>query len=309
MTKENHEIEIKHKKNQISTDVIRATHKGDWVPTGTDLLIECYVLENQERVFSLRGTARTMGLKGNGAGALQRLLKSNYIRDYLSADLKQWVKDTDEGKVQKIRPPEGGNLIHGFKASLLVDLSDAFYKAKNDGVFDIPARQYQNELADRLYNITLAFSKVGIDAFIDEITGYQDTRDRDALQKLLDIYVEDYFQPWQKRFPDSFYKEIFRLKGWEYKANGRKPHLVSKITREFIYDFLPPDVMDEVRERKKGKEKIHQWLTSEAGLNHLEKQIASTTTLMRASESWEEFEKLFGRSFKKNYSEQQSLFE
>ena len=37
---------------------------------------------------------------------------------------------------------------------------------------------YQNELAERLYNITLAFSKVGIDAFIDEITGYQETREK-----------------------------------------------------------------------------------------------------------------------------------
>ena len=55
-------------------------------------------------------------------------------------------------------------------------------------------------------------SKVGIDAFIDEITGYQETREKDALQKLLNLYVEEIFHPWKRRFPESFYREIYRLK-------------------------------------------------------------------------------------------------
>ncbi|HJF33646.1 MAG TPA: P63C domain-containing protein [Sporosarcina psychrophila] len=218
------------------------------------------------------------------------------------------VNETNQGKVQKITPPEGGSSFHAFKATLLVDLADAFYQARNRGDFDKPSMAYQKDLADRLYNITLAFSKVGIDAFIDEITGYQEVREKDALQKLLNLYVEELFQPWQRRFPEEFYKEIFRLKGWEYTGGSQRPHLVGKITNEFIYNLLPKDVMQEVRERKKNNEKLHQWLTSQAGASHLEKQIASTTTLMRASDSWEEFEKLFNRSFNRNIREQLSLF-
>ncbi|WP_240687553.1 hypothetical protein [Bacillus sp. SYJ] len=111
---------------ETQVQVIQATHKGDWTPTGTDIKIECYVLENGERVFSLRGTARTMGLKDGGALALPRMLSANYLQKYLSKDLKEWLSETNEGKVQKIRPPEGGNPSHSFKVSLLVDLSDAF---------------------------------------------------------------------------------------------------------------------------------------------------------------------------------------
>ncbi|QFY73642.1 hypothetical protein CEQ83_14295 [Priestia megaterium] len=294
----------------VETDVqiIQATHKGEWNPSGTDINIECYVLENGERVFSLRGTARTMGLKGGGALALPRMLSANYIQDYLSKDLKRWMQETSEGKVQKIRPPEGGNPFHAFKATLLVDLADAFYKAKNDSIFDKPNMSYQKDLAERLYNITLAFSKVGINAFIDEITGYQEFREKDALQKLLNLYVEGLFQPWERRFPEEFYIEIFRLKSWKYTGSSQRPHTVAKITNEFIYNFLPDDVMKEVRERKTGNEKLHQWLTSEVGLSHLEKQITSTTTLMRASDTWEEFEKLFNRSFNRNIPEQLNLF-
>lgn len=289
-------------------EVILATHKGEWTPEGTDIKIECYVLENHERVFSLRGTARTMGLKGGGARALPRMLNSNYIQPYLSEELKNWLTSTSDGEVQRIKPPNKGNIIHGFKASLLVDLADAFYKAKNDGVFEGPGWELQRDLADRLYNITLAFSKVGIDAFIDEITGFQEFRERDALQKLLNLYVKDHFQPWQRRFPESFYKEIFRLKGWKYTGDSKRPYAVANITNDFIYDFLPEHVMKEVRGRKQGKEKLHQWLSSEIGINHLEKQIASTTALMKASNDWEEFERLFGRSFRSDYAEQQTLF-
>lgn len=304
-----------NKNNEISNlstvsemPVLHATHKGKWIPSGTDIHIECYVLENGERVFSLRGTARTMGLKGGGALALPRMLSANYIQSYLSEDLKTWLLDTSEGKIQKIQPPEGGNWFHGFKATLLVDLADAFYKAKNDGIFDKPNMAYQKELADRLYNITLAFSKVGINAFIDEITGYQEIREKDALHKLLNLYVEGLFKPWERRFPEEFYKEIYRLKGWKYTGSSKRPHTVATITNDFIYAFLPEDVMKEVRERKSGNEKLHQWLTSSVGISHLEKQITSATTLMRASESWEEFEKLFNRSFNLKMSEQLNLF-
>ncbi|HJF31438.1 MAG TPA: hypothetical protein K8V56_06610 [Sporosarcina psychrophila] len=83
--------------NQVSEteeQVIRATHKGEWTPEGTDIKIECYVLENGERVFSLRGTARTMGLKGGGATALPRMLSANYLQDYLSNDIKNWLNET-----------------------------------------------------------------------------------------------------------------------------------------------------------------------------------------------------------------------
>ncbi|AIC93067.1 P63C domain-containing protein [Shouchella lehensis] len=289
-------------------EVIRATHKGEWMPMSTDIKVECYVLENGERVFSLRGTARTLGLKGGGALALPRMLGANYIQEYLSEDLKSWLIETDQGRVQRIQPPEGGNSFHAFKATLLVDLADAFYRAKNDGIFDKNSMSHQKDLAQRLYNITLAFSKVGINALIDEITGYQEVREKNELQKLLDLYVEGLFQPWEKRFPEDSYREIFRLKDWEYTGSSKRPQTVGKITNKFIYDFLPDEVMKDVREKKTGKEKLHQWLTSDVGVGHLEKQITSTTALMRASDNWNEFEKLFNRSFNRGGNEQLKLF-
>ena len=57
---------------------------------------------------------------------------------------------------------------------------------------------------------------VGIVALVDEATGYQEVRDRLALQAILDKYLWKEFAAWAKRFPDEFYREMFGLKNWSY---------------------------------------------------------------------------------------------
>jgi hypothetical protein len=53
---------------------------------------------------------------------------------------------------------------------------------------------------------------------IDEATGHQEVRDRLALQEILDKYLRKEFAKWAKRFPDEFYIEMFKLKGWEWRG-------------------------------------------------------------------------------------------
>ena len=49
----------------------KVTHYGTWVlDKEKDIKIECYVMDNEERVLSLRGAARTIGLTGNGSQAV-----------------------------------------------------------------------------------------------------------------------------------------------------------------------------------------------------------------------------------------------
>ncbi|WP_255292189.1 P63C domain-containing protein [Bacillus thuringiensis] len=249
-----------------------------------------------------------MGLKGGGALALPRMLKSEYIQEYLSFDLKNWLQQAEEGSLLKAKAPDTSHIFHTFRAELLIDLAEAFYQAKNDGKFTGPGWTQQLLLADRLHKITLSFSKLGINALIDEVTGYQHVRKDNALQQLMDLYVEDIFQPWQRRFPEAFYKEIYRLKNWHYDGTTKHPQMVSKITRQFVYDYLPKEVMQEVRNRREGDEKLHQWLTTDKGIRHLETQIAVATSLMRACLDWEEFTNLFSRSFNPDHTEQLKLF-
>jgi hypothetical protein len=59
---------------------------------------------------------------------------------------------------------------------------------------------------------------VGIIALVDEATGYQEVRDKLALQAILDAYLRKELAAWAKRFPDTFYRQIFRLRSWQWKG-------------------------------------------------------------------------------------------
>ena len=61
------------------------------------------------------------------------------------------------------------------------------------------------------------------------------------------------FSSLETQISGKFLSRNLSPKNWEYTGNSQRPHLVAKITNEFIYSFLPEDVMSEVRERKKGK--------------------------------------------------------
>ncbi len=60
----------------------KATHSGVWnigMEDGSEISVKCYVMDNGERVLSLRGSAKSMGLSGGGSGALVRNLNAKWI--------------------------------------------------------------------------------------------------------------------------------------------------------------------------------------------------------------------------------------
>ncbi len=116
---------------------------------------------------------------------------------------------------------------------------------------------------------------------------------------------------WAKRFPDEFYKQLFRLRGWQYSPfSVKRPVFVGKLTNYLIYEQLPDGVLEELRhknpkdEKGRRKHRHHQFLTEDIDNPHLEKHLASVTTLMRASTHWRSFERLFIRAFQKPSSVQ-----
>lgn len=87
--------------------------------------------------------------------------------------------------------------------------------------------------------------------------------------------------PWQKTFPDIFYKELFRLNGWDFTVRGikRRPGVVGKWANTLIYEQLPKGVVDELKEKTPKSEKgnytarFFQSLTPETGNAHLTGQL------------------------------------
>lgn len=173
----------------------------------------------------------------------------------------------------------------------MVDICSAIIDANRAGVFD-------NDVIVRNADIIIhSVAKVGIIALVDEATGYQHERENDELQKILKAYISEELLPWQKRFPDIFYKESFRLNGWDYTVNGikKRPGIIGKWTNTFVYEELPNGVLEELKNKTPKSElgnrmnRYHQLLTTDIGEPNLERQINKVITLFQVSDNMKQF--------------------
>ena len=152
-----------------------------------------------------------------------------------------------------------------------------------------------------------ALAKVGITALIDEATAFQNYRQAQALQELLKSYISEDLLKWQKRFPNKFYKEIFRLYGWKYDENSSKrPGWVGTFTKKYVYDLFPEAVIKEIEtinpiitknHKSYRKNRHHQFLTTDIGLPQLDHYISKLLGVMALSKNNEDFDKNFNIAF------------
>ena len=151
-----------------------------------------------------------------------------------------------------------------------------------------------------------SLAHVGIVALVDEAAGYQEIRSKEALQALLDAFLQKEFAAWAKRFPDQFYKEMFRLRGLAWnKLSVKRPQYIGKLTNDVVYERLAPGILEELQHRNPKDEKgrrlgrHHRLLTDDIGHPALARHLRAVIGLMRASSNWEQFHKMLNRAFPK----------
>src|SRR6202023_4233842 len=105
----------------------------------------------------------------------------------------------------------------------------------------------QIAVAIRASMLLAAFAKTGIEAAIDEVTGYQFERPLDAIQTKLKLFLADEMRPWEKTFPDELWIQFGRLTNWRGSINAR-PKYWGKLVMELVYDYLDGDVAEWLRE-------------------------------------------------------------
>lgn len=263
--------------------------------------IPCYVLEDGTRIIAQRGIYKAINMSsGRRKGPnSDRLLALVQRIDGQGAPFKNLASRLAQPIL--FRPPGGGRLVgHGYEATILADLCDAVLGARKLGLL----HPSQEHIAERCELLVRGFARVGIIALVDEATGYQQIRDRNELHRILDAYIAKELLPWTKRFPDDFYRELFRLKGWKFSPpSPKRPGYVGKLTNELVYERMPPGVLQELRARNpvispgRRRYKHHQFLTEDVGHPHLERHLVAVITLMRASKTWSQFMRLFKTAF------------
>ncbi|ENW23643.1 hypothetical protein F925_02602 [Acinetobacter lwoffii NCTC 5866 = CIP 64.10 = NIPH 512] len=254
-----------------------------------DISVPCHVLDGEVRVISGRGLQNSLGFSKDSSGlALQSIVHSKLLQF-----MTQETIDKLEKPIQFVRVGSGGSQpeTNGYDATILIDICDAFMQASR---IENLLTDIQKTYAIQAEIIIRSVAKVGIIALVDEATGYQAAREKNALAKILESFVAKELQPWLKTFPDEYYKQIFRLYGLEYppqKANFR-PGFIGTLTNDVVYERLAPELLPELKkeaDKIERKVRLHQLLTSNVGHPKLREHLASLITLMKLSSSPEEF--------------------
>jgi hypothetical protein len=280
----------------MSEKILRATHGSPQRPLRIgNLEIPCYVLEDGTRVLSGRGMQTALTLGQRHGSLLRAFLSRNDIKPFINKDLAMAL----ESPLRFVRPGRGGKLAVGYEATILADICDAVLAAREASALSGAGLV----IAKQCEILARAFAKVGIIALVDEATGYQEIRDRYALQEILDKYIRKDLAKWAKRFPDEFYEHMFRLRGWQYRPlSVRRPGVVGHLTNDIVYARLAPGVLAEVQrltpkdESGRRKHKFHQKLTDDVGHPALGQHLSNVIFLMKAAPNWEWFYRALQRS-------------
>jgi hypothetical protein len=202
-----------------------------------------------------------------------------------------------------------GKRLVGYDARLLPQVANVYLKLRdhcNETGQAIP-RQYK-DIITKCDMLIRGLAQVGIIALVDEATGYQDVRDRQALQEILDTYLRKEFAAWAKKFPDEFYKEIFRLRGWTWRGMKiNRPQCVAQYTKDIVYSRLTKGMLRELESRnpmlETGRRRgLHtQLLTEDVGDPALAQHLYGVLGLMRLCEDrdWDQFMKMLNRAYPK----------
>lgn len=283
----------------------KATHRG--ILTIGDINIPCAVLNNGKRVLSETGINKA--LLGTRTGGSIRRKKINEevgapLPVFLApSSLKPFIsKELLDGALTPVEYQDGKRITKGFDAAILPAICDVWLKAREANAL----QKQQFGRAQKAEILMRGLAHIGIIALIDEATGYQEERDRNELQKFLAMYLSEERLRWAKMFPDEYYRQLFRLRGWNYSPlSVKRPKYVGQLTNELVYKKLPATVLEELKKLNPVKNKKtwrreathHQHLSSDIGQPDLRDHLLQLIAIMRISTNWSSFLRNFTKAF------------
>ena len=269
-----------------------ATHEGTLAIA--DLELPVAVLEGGIRVLTSR--AMLDAFRRPWRGSYRRTQLPNFIdaknlTPFITSELLEVLKPID------FRGTKG--TLRGYRAEVLPLVCDVFLRAREADT--VKLRPAQMQIAKQAEILVRSLSKVGILALVDEVTGYQEIRPRDALQKYLELVIGKELATWAKTFPDEFYENIYKLKGWHWPGMAKNRYsVVALYTRDLVYERMAPtellkelDQKSPKNERGQRRNKLFQWLSSDVGKPLLAQHLHSLVMFQRLALSsgygWKRF--------------------
>lgn len=278
--------------------VLKATHEG--LLKLADTYFKCYVLEDGRRVLNQRTLASAFSITSKGGNVFLRSMKSKSIGSELDENLKNKLYNPLKIKGKR------GDLALCIEAEYLPDICTSILNAKYKNKLSLN----QMNIAKQAEILIRSLAKIGITALVDEATGYQYSRHPEELRLLVEKYIEKDKLEWQKEFKDEYYIQLNRVYSNNLILNNykKRPQYFANFTLKYIYKPMENgevlkelDKINPIRDCGTRKDKLHQHLTNEYGKIKLREQIQEVTTLLKISNSINEFKKNFNKLFPQKF--------
>lgn len=238
------------------------------------------------RLLTQRGMIKALG-RAEGSlksvGQMPVFLTAENLKSFITKDIKG-AGEPIEFKLEK------GGRAFGYRAEFLAMICGVYLDTERAGKL-LPQ---QKNIAHVCSILQKGFSTIGLISLVDEVCGYQKVRDSDALQQILQKFLNKELAKWASRFPPEFYKEIYRLKNWApYSDSKNKYSCVGYYTKDLVYERLHPGLLQEMEkmmprnEEGSRKGKLHQLLNDEFGLPKLKEHFSALIAIMKLSKSWD----------------------
>ena len=170
----------------------------------------------------------------------------------------------------------------------------------SNGVPDIIAAEVIAYYAEEVGNpiakqSSRGFRAIGIRQAIHIATGYKPPVVQQLTsEQIVNMLILPEAKEWSLRFPPEYYAQLERLTGLTAGKHGRPP-LWGKLTREWVYDYLPAGVYErlcDLRDNHSKRPRLHQFLVEETGIELLRDHYNALMVLMQAADSMFEVSKL-----------------
>lgn len=279
---------------KMRKEMPKAEYKGE-IKIG-DIVLSCAVLADGRRVISEHAINSILGPSGGKNYRLRSAQKEGNGPMPLfiaSKPLKPFVLEAfSEADLSPIQYLDKDKVYLGYSATILPKVCEVWLKARDTNALQ-PSQLSKALKAEILMR---GLAHIGIIALVDEATGYQKDREKDALAKILEAFVAKELQPYLKTFPAEYYENLFRIYGLEFPPQNKRPQwrpaFFGKITNNVIYERLAPELLPELKKaasKIEKKTKLHQWLTNNIGHPKLREHLASIVTLLKLSKTPEDF--------------------
>lgn len=198
----------------------------------------------------------------------------------------------------RVLHPSNGQPSTMYRGEDFVAFAKFMLRARRLDALTLP----QLRVAEAAELVVEAFAELGVIALVDEATGYQRERGDDALQRILDRLIATKANSYKPRFPIDFYREICRLRGWEFDPSNPAGGFAF-LTNDIVYERIAPGALAALRELNPliapgvRARKLFQHLTPDEGIRLLDEHLRDLITLAKGAFGWGDFMRTVDRRF------------